>query len=328
MRALKTCVKGWCGSRANSELPIPSVTHDDQVRFEGRTGAAGLRTLDQLAGIVDGVGNDLRRRQYFWRPRPEVLKAVSVGAKASSFRAPMTARCSITLTRSDGASPPAPTPCSSRFAGYSRSCKSVWRMTLAVNRTILSKGMKCERKRHVERNVDDYAISCFLYNHPAYVPSCRNGTGIKCRSLPRLPGKNQVISADFPYAPQQCDRPRFIAPGSGLDRYDSLHWVDTLRHRSIIQERSFSDSIVCGIWISSIIARACVRRDKHLPGGESLTKPSERFHSGGQQPKTAASQGTDNGFASELLPPTLGLAIVHHQPWVVGKQTNAIIAII
>jgi len=101
--------------------------------------------------------------------------------------------------------------------------------------------------------------------------------------------------------------------GRGLYGDHSFHGIDAFRHRSLVKERPSAGGVVSNVWIFPIISGIWVRGNKDLPGRESLTKLQHRLHSGWHQTKLVAAQGPNDGFAGELLPPALGLAIVHDE---------------
>src|SRR5215831_19050045 len=110
--------------------------------------------------------------------------------------------------------------------------RSVWRTagSRAVNRTISAKRMKCERERHIVRNVDESTVNLPLHDNAANVPASRNRALIKCRDLPGFPREQQVAALDFALLPQQRKRPCFVTAPRGLNSDDSLHGIDTFGH--------------------------------------------------------------------------------------------------
>lgn len=71
--------------------------------------------------------------------------------------------------------------------------------------------------------------------------------------------------------------------------------------------------VVSNIGIPAVVARAGIVWDQHLPIGETLAKTTEGFYTRRNQTKVFSAQDAHNCIARELLPPALGLTVVHHK---------------
>src|SRR5262249_58561245 len=105
-----------------------------------------------------------------------------------------------------------------------------------VDRAIWSECVEYERKGDVVGDIDKLISLSLLYDDIADVAARGDRCLIECRRLSWLPLEQEIGALDGASAPQQSERPRFVASRHDLDCYHALHRLHAVRQRSLIPE--------------------------------------------------------------------------------------------
>src|SRR5262249_15642105 len=95
---------------------------------------------------------------------------------------------------------------------------------------------------------------------------------IESRRLSWLPLEQEIGALDGASAPQQSERPRFVASRHDLDCYHALHRLHAGGQRSVIEEGPHPRPAIADLRITAVIARIGVVRDQYFALRESLSE--------------------------------------------------------
>src|SRR5215471_6965268 len=147
-----------------------------------------------------------------------------------------------------------------------------------MNRAIRSECVEYKCKGDVVGHIDQLISPSSLYDDVADVAARGDRGLIERRRLSWLPLEQEIGALDGAAAPQQSERPRFVASRDDLDGHHALHRLDAIGKRSIIEEGPLPGRVIADVGIASVITRIGVAGDEHLAPREAMAKAIERFH--------------------------------------------------
>ncbi len=178
---------------------------------------------------------------------------------------------------------------------------------VAVENGIGVKSPEREREAHVVHRILRARRGTPLHDD---IPDV--ATGIGCRRIQRrglawFPAQHQIARLDPPALHQEAERPGAIA-----DDHDPRQRWHRVVIAAMVQE-GLGGPVIPGIRVSPVSTRAPFRRHHDQAFRETLGETLEGLDPRCDKRKLFPNQFPDNGFAEELLPPALGLAIVHDE---------------
>ena len=141
-----------------------------------------------------------------------------------------------------------------------------------MDRAIRPECVEYERKGDVVGDVDKLISLSLLYDDVADVAARGDRCLIESRRLSWLPLEQEIGALDGAAAPQQSERPRFVASWHDLDGHHALHRLNAVGQRSVIQEGPTPGRVIADIRITAVIARIGIVGDQYFALRESLSE--------------------------------------------------------